>query len=78
MALSLLGGVLVAVPAQLERRCQAFPFKIIPLFRQVCAVPFAAVRCAGTPLGAHHHIGAAAKHALTWTAAVFNAETLAF
>lgn len=35
------------------------------------------MRYAGTPLGAHHHIGAAAKHALAWTAAVFHAETLA-
>ena len=47
-----------------------------PLFR-VFAVPFAAVRFAGLPLGAHHPVGAAAKHALAWTAAVFAAETLA-
>lgn len=46
-----------------------------PLFR-VFAVPFAAVRFAGLPLGAHHPVGAATNHALAWTAAVFEAETL--
>ena len=70
-------GVLRAVPTPPACRRQAFPFQNIPLFRQVCAVPYAAVRCAGTPLGAHHRVGAAAKHALAWTAAVFLAETLA-
>ena len=35
------------------------------------------MRYAGLPLGALHHVGAAAKHALAWTAAVFVAETLA-
>ena len=34
------------------------------------------MRCAGLPLGAHHPVGAATKHALAWTAAVFYAETL--
>ena len=43
--------------------------------RCVCAVSFATVRCAGLPL-ARHLVGAAAKHALAWTAAVFRAETL--
>ena len=35
------------------------------------------MRDAGLPLGARHHIGAAAKHALAWTTAVLLAETLA-
>jgi hypothetical protein len=35
------------------------------------------VRCAGLPL-AHHLVGAAAKHALAFAAAVFCTETLAF
>ena len=34
------------------------------------------MRCAGLPLCAHHRVGAAAKHALASTAAVFCAETL--
>ena len=36
------------------------------------------MRCAGLPLGAHHHVGAAAKHALACPAAVLYAETLGF
>ena len=69
--------MLVAVAAPLDCRRQAFTCQnIAPRFR-VFAVPFAAVRFAGLPLGAHHHVGAAAKHALAWTAAVFCAETLA-
>ena len=60
----LLGCVLPAVPAPLDRRRLAFIGQAIsPLFR-VCAVPFAAVRYAGLPLGARHHIGATTKHAL--------------
>ena len=43
-----------------------------PRFR-VFAVPSAAVRCAGLSL-AHHLAGAAAKHALAWTAAVSPAD----
>ena len=39
MSLFLLAGVLLAVPAPLDCRRQAFPFQNIPLFRQVCAVP---------------------------------------
>ena len=55
-------------------RRQAFTFQNMPPpFRQVCAVPSAAVRCAGLPLGAHHLVGASAKHAF----AVFRAEALA-
>ena len=69
--------MLLAVPTPLDCRRQAFTgYNISPLFR-VFAVPFAAVRFAGLPLGALHHVGAAAKHALAWTAAVFLAETLA-
>ena len=76
MALFLLVVVLLAVPAPLDRRRQASTgHNILPLFR-VCAVPFAAVCCAGLP-HAHHLAGAAAKHALAWTATVFHAETLA-
>ena len=67
----------LAIPAPLDRRRQAFTCHNIPPRFRVFAVPSAAVRCAGTPLGAHHHIGAAAKHALAWTTAVFFAETLA-
>ena len=73
----LLAGVLQAVPTPLACRRQAFPFQNIPLFRQVCAVPFAAVRCAGLPLGAHHHIGASTKNTFSFAAAVFPAEALA-
>ena len=78
-AWALHASVLLAVPTPFQCRRPAFPLENISLpFRHVCAVPFAAVRCARLPLGAHHHIGAAAKHALAWTAAVFSAETLAF
>ncbi len=76
-AVFLLAGVPLAVPAPLACRRQAFPFQNIPLFRQVCAVPVAAVRCAGLPLASCLYVGAAAKHAFAWTAAVFCAETLA-
>ena len=70
----LLAGVLPAVPTPLDCRRQAFTCP--PRFR-VFAVPFAAVRYAGLPHVSHHLVGAAAKHALAWTAAVFRAETLA-
>ena len=76
--LFLLAGMLEAVPAPLHCRRQAFTCQnIAPRFR-VFAVPFAAVPCAGLPLGAHHHVGAAAKHALACTSAVFCAEALDF
>ena len=78
LALLLLAGVLLAVPTQLDCRRQAFAGqKTLPLFR-VFAVPFAAVPYAGLPPVSNHLVGAAAKHALAWTAAVFLAETLAF
>ena len=68
--------MLPAVPAPLDCRRQAFTQQnIAPRFR-VCAVPFAAVRFAGLPLGARHRVGAAAKHAFAWTATMFTAETL--
>ena len=68
--------MLLAVPAPLDCRRQASTgHYILPLFR-VCAVPFAAVRCAGLP-HAHHLVGAATKYALVWTAAVFCADPLA-
>ena len=69
MAWCLLAGVLLAVPAPLDCRRQAFPFQNIPLFRQVCAVPYAASCLL---------VGAAAKHAFSFAAAMFAAETLAF
>ena len=37
-----------------------------------------AVRCAGLSHASRHLVGAAAKHALAWTTAMFHAETLAF
>ena len=73
----LLAGVLLAVPAPLDCRRQAFTAQNIAPRFSVFAVPFAAVRYAGLPLGALHHVGAAAKHTFAWTAAVFAAETLA-
>ena len=76
--LFLFAGVLLAVPTPLACRRQAFTCHNMPPRFRVFAVPSAAVRYARTPLGAHHHVGAAAKHALAWTAAVFLAETLAF
>ena len=73
----LLAGMFEAVPAPLEGRRQAFTGQnIAPRFR-VFAVPSAAVRYAGLPLGAHHPVGAAAKHAFAWIAFVFAAEALA-
>ena len=72
-------GVLVAVPAPLDCRRQAFAGQNTPpppLFR-VCAVPVAAVRYAGLPLASCLLVGAAAKHAFAWTAAIFCAEALA-
>ena len=66
----LFAGVPFAVPAPLARRGRAF--------RRVCAVPEAAVRCAGLPLGAHHHVGAAANHALASPATVLVAKALGF
>ena len=63
----------VAVPAPLDRRLRASP-----LFRRICAVPSATVRNAGLPHGSEVFVGAAAKHALAWTAAVFCADALAF
>ena len=44
LALFVLASVLLAVPTPLDCRRQAFPFQNIPVFRQVCAVPVAAVR----------------------------------
>ena len=69
--------MLLAVPTPLDCRRQAFTCHNIPPRFRVFAVPFAAVRYAGLPHVSHHLVGAAAKHALTWTAAVFGAETLA-
>jgi len=79
MALSLFAGVLLAVPAPPECRCQASTIHNVALpFRHVCAVPYAPVRFAGLPLASCLLVGAAAKHALACPAAVFCAETLAF
>ena len=70
--------MLLAVPAPLDCRYQAFTCQFtLPLFR-VCAVPFAAVRFAGMPHASRPLVGAAAKHAFAWTAAMFLAEALAF
>ena len=72
-------GVLRAVPTPLECRRPAFPLQNMPPpFRHVSTVPIAAVRCAGMPLASRPLVGAAAKHALAFSAAVFCAETLAF
>ena len=68
--------MLRAVPAPLDCRRQAFACHNIPPRFRVFAVPFAAVRYAGLPHISYHLVGAAAKHALAWTAAVFLAESL--
>ena len=68
--------MLLTVPTPLDRRRQAFTCHNIPPRFRVFAVPFAAVRYAGLPLSAFHHVGAATKHAFAWTAAVFYADTL--
>ena len=78
MAWFLLGGVLPAGPAQLDCRRQAFPGLNTPLRFRVCAIPFAAVRYAGMPHASRLLVGAAAKHAFSFAAAMFRAETLAF
>ena len=69
--------MLLAIPTPLYRRRPAFSVIFLALLVQyVFAIPFAAVRGAGLPF-THHLVGAATKHALVCTAAVFCAETLA-